>query len=390
MKSGIRRVLSGVVATALAATLSISAMAADITSFDDVPADHWAYSYIMACAEHGAISGVSAPDANGVGHFAPGQYVTQAEFLAAITRLVAPEYIKPDTSGNWATPYYAAAVDSGLTNKFDFVIREMDWRLNREDMASILVSAAKMRGEPLLCFAEAGDQLGDFNEVSDYQKNDVCIAYSSGLLSGDTYGRFNPTSSMTRAEMAAVLCRLMGYTPRAEVQIPNPNLVISQYLGKPGHRLYGKILPEYATEFNLAALDNVKFGTDSRGAYVTFTAPELPEEISSDCKFRVDATVYKSNWDYFATDVESYDVKPGETIKDYFYSFASEGTKPVAAWEIDIAKVTVGIQVNSGGFTYLHTAYSNDKSHAVQFDCDTDAKESVDYDSSAIFAGIGK
>lgn len=395
MKSGTRRILSGVVAIAIAATLTVPAMAADTISFDDI-GSHWAKDSIMLCLQHGAISGTRDADENGVSSFKPNDNVTLGQFLAVITRLVASDKIQGDASAHWAVPNYNAAVQSGIIKSSDFASTEeaLNQNLSRQDMAYILVGAAKVNSEILEILPNVESMMGDYNTINYTRQDAVKRAYSNGLLAGDTNGNFKPTDPMTRGQMATVVCRLMEYAPRGTVTVDTNqgtqtgDTIMGGYVSNVG-KTQGMLIPEYSRQYELEALNGVRLGEDSIGVYAEFTAPQLPDEIKDSFTFKLNVGVEKSNGDLFATDVNADGVKSGETVKVYFYSFASEGTQGITRNQIDNISVNISILNSRKSYMFVRKVNSTDKTHAqgVWYNGNT---ETIDYNSSAIFAGVGK
>jgi len=119
-----RKILATVLTVATIFTampLCASADTPEIKGFSDVSEKRWSYESIMICAEKGAVNGTVAPDENGIGKYDPASNVTVGQFLAVITRLVAPEYIDDSVSGHWAQKYYNAACDSGIIDVLRFL-----------------------------------------------------------------------------------------------------------------------------------------------------------------------------------------------------------------------------------------------------------------------------
>ncbi|MBR7146260.1 MAG: S-layer homology domain-containing protein [Oscillospiraceae bacterium] len=211
-------------AAVLALSFVLSAAAeAKTVRFSDVAQSHWAYEAIMTCAEKGAVEGTQAADKNGVGKFEPEGTVTLGQMLAVLTRLVAvtdtPKASAQDK--NWASPYYRAAIEGDIIRASDFSEEALSETLTREDMAYLLVRAARVGGEVLendldsKIYAKA--DIADFIEVEQKRQDYVLQAYINGLLTGYDNGNFGPKDSVTRAQMAVIVCRLMEYQPRIEV-----------------------------------------------------------------------------------------------------------------------------------------------------------------------------
>ena len=203
----------------LAITFTMLASAASVKGFSDVKQTEWSYNYIMLCAQHGAVNGTTEPDANGIATFAPKMEVSLGQFLAAMTKLLCPSLVMPLEEGqSWTLPYYNAAVEAKLISQADFAYSMINEKLSREDMAYILVNAAKYNGETLSAKENIANAIADYNTVSTNRKDAVEKAYSNGLITGtDANGTFAPQDSMTREQMATVICRLMQWTERAEV-----------------------------------------------------------------------------------------------------------------------------------------------------------------------------
>ena len=366
-------------------TQTVSNSFAALKSFDDVPSNFWAHDYIMLCVQHGAIAGTRTPDANGVGSFNPNGQVTLGQFLAVITRLVATDKIAGDTSVHWSVPYYNAAVQSGVIKASDFECTPgaLNSSLSREDMALILVNAAKVNGESMQTLAGVENMMKDYNSISYDRRDAVMKAYSNGLLAGDTVGKFNPHNTMTRAQMATVVCRLMEYAPRGSVSVP-VKVDVNEYVSNEGDTK-GMLLPKFSREYETKALQAVRTGEDSKGVYVTFTAPELPTDIKGDFTFSFAATVYKSNGDYFADGIYA-DLKAGESKKVYFVSYQDTGVK-----SSQIGTMSVGVMVDNSEHKHMfvRSIYSNDKTTAYGTWYDG-AQDNSSLNSSIVWAGIEK
>lgn len=398
-----KQIVSGLISVVLMLSISVPAFATDIiiippnqttvetqesqvTSFSDVPSSHWAYNDIMMIVNKGAVAGTTTP-VNGVGTYNPEGKVTLGQFLAISTRLVASDKIQEGNYTHWATPNYVAAIESNLIRSSDFssTRESLDANISREDMAYILVNIAKANGETLEVKAGIQNKIKDFNSISPERQNVVLQAYSNGLLAGDNLGNFSPKATATRAQIAAVFCRVMNYVERPSVSVDNPSTPVSSGYVSTAGETKGMLLSAYSRQYDLQALQGVKTGSDSKGVFVTFTAPQLPTEISKDFTFQFVSDVYKSNGDYFA-DTIRVDLKSGESKTVYFVSYSDTG---VSKSEISVMSVGVMINNSSNKHMLIHTVDTGSKTKALETWYDG-SKESVNFDSSAIFSGIGK
>lgn len=63
----------------------------------------------------------------------------------------------------------------------------------------------------LICSAQAGSVFPDVDDNADYAEA-VKVLNNMGIMVGDDQGNFNPSKTITRAEMAAIVCRMLGCT----------------------------------------------------------------------------------------------------------------------------------------------------------------------------------
>ena len=408
MRFNKQKVLSGVLATGLALSCMVGpafaagndpqvspaqvvAVKQETLTFSDVRINDWYYTYVMSCVQHGAIEGTT-PAVNGIGTFAPNQNVSLGQFLAVLTRLIAADKIDTSLSGHWAMPNYSAAIDIGLIYSYEYSSSKADLekQLTREEMAVLLSRAAEINGEPLEILPGIENNINDLDMVSRDKVTAVKQAYSSGLLFGVNNDNFDPKGTMTRAQMATVVCRLMNYAPRGEVTIKDPNSNVdetkSEYVVTAAGETQGMLRSKYSRKYELKALGATRTGEDANGVYVTFTAPQLPSEIAGDFTINMSARVYKSNGDYFADSIR-VNLKSGETKKVYFNSFS--GGK-ITKGEIGSMAISVYIYANDDVSKYMfsRSIYSDSKgtANATWYDGSLDT---ATLDSSAVWSGLG-
>lgn len=372
-------------------SVSVDNKNATITGFSDVATTDWAYPYIMACVQKGAIIGTGEV-VNGIGTFNPSGKVSLGQFLAVLTRLIAADKIDTSLSGHWAMPNYSAAIDIGLIYAYEYSSSKADLekQLTREEMAVLLSRAAEINGEPLEILPGIENNINDLDKVSSDKVTAVKQAYSSGLLFGVNNNNFDPKGTMTREQMATVVCRLMNYAPRGEVTVKDPETNVeeskSEYVVTAAGETQGMLRSKYSREYELKALGATRTGEDANGVYVTFTAPQLPSEIANDFTINMSADVCKSNGDYFADPI-SVTLKSGETKKVYFKSYS--GGKVTKS---EIGSMSVGTYIYANGDVsksmFTRSIYSDVKgtANATWYDGSLDT---ATLDSSAVWSGLG-
>ena len=211
---------------ALLLTFSLTAPALATTQFSDI-ASHWGKPEIQRAADSGILQGY--PD----GSFRPENMVTHAEWFTILTRkfyaadLEACAYLKTEYSRWWADALMAATW-RGLTRSTAFYAdsstsfylndQEAGRSVDRFSMANSLMylleslegkSADELFTQEL--YAQANAALSDYAAMTPAQQKAVALCYDRNLIRGTTKGIFDGGSTMTRAQAATVLSRLMDY-----------------------------------------------------------------------------------------------------------------------------------------------------------------------------------
>ncbi|MDD3652581.1 MAG: S-layer homology domain-containing protein [Desulfotomaculaceae bacterium] len=158
---------------------------------------HWAANNINQLVTIGAINGYSD------GSFKPDNKITRAEFATVLVKafqLTSQDgKIFTDTAGHWAREYIAAAADSGVVNGYDVNTFGPDDLITREQMAVMIVKAAKFApaaGEP---------QFADSGSISSWARESIVTATQNGILKGYPDNTIQPLGSATRAEAVTVI-----------------------------------------------------------------------------------------------------------------------------------------------------------------------------------------
>ncbi len=180
---------------------STNAMAAE---FSDVPSSHWAYSTISELADKGIINGIED------GVYAPDGTLTRAQFVKLIVcaledynASVTYTAVYDDTATDaWYTPYVTCGVYSGVIER---------------DADTFLPDNAITRGEAAVWMINGmgvqSDAVCKFGDVTDAeQKKAIGIATAYGLINGYDDGTFKPDNTLTRAEAAALISRMLEKT----------------------------------------------------------------------------------------------------------------------------------------------------------------------------------
>ncbi len=194
--------------------MSVPALAAS-PSFSDVPAGHWAYSYVERAADTGWVTGI------GGGKFNPDGKVTGAEWYTMVARAFYGDQI-PDTadSGTWySNKWYGPYMQVGVDNMFDAYFKAdidavvAERPMTRTEMACVVTEVMDQLNVvvPQDTFYAVADTIPDLDkipiEASAYTA--VVRCYAMGIITGvDGKGTFNGDGLMSRAQAAVVLGRM--------------------------------------------------------------------------------------------------------------------------------------------------------------------------------------
>ena len=221
------------------------------SAFSDVPETHWAYEEIAALTESGVIDGM------GEGLFAPDAPVTREQFmklliLSAGIDVHAPEYLGDDIAryldvvyfedtvpNSWSALYIYTALLNGIVKYSDYQPQRVEddygkrdefffcptEPISREEAARYMVRALALTGGEVLTFGDADDIV---------YADEAAKTVKAGLLNGYEDNTFRPQGLTTRAEMAAVMSRVIGYangTPTPKKVIEREMCIITDISG---------------------------------------------------------------------------------------------------------------------------------------------------------------
>ncbi|MFC3802645.1 S-layer homology domain-containing protein [Cohnella sp. GCM10012308] len=158
-------------------------------------------------------------DGTGAGQFQPDRNVTRAEFAAMIVRGLG---LKPEAgsgafsdvkAADWYAGAIGAAVSQGLIQGYEDGTFRPTASITREQAMTIVAKALAITGlKAKLPVAPAADILSAFvdaSSVSDWASGGLADAVQAGLISGRGQAGLAPQASITRAEVATLMQRLL-------------------------------------------------------------------------------------------------------------------------------------------------------------------------------------
>ena len=184
---------------------------------NDVPQGHWAYDAVEYCYAHGITSGISETE------FGADYQIQRADFMLMLYNAVGKPAV---TSGCtftdvYPTDYYynaiawgqsvglAAGTGNGLYTPHEPVNREQAFTILRQLMPLVGKECPDASLSVL-------DVFPDKDQIADYAKGYTATLVAQGIVAGGDSG-IDPKGTLTRAQMAVMLVKIMTYTPITEV-----------------------------------------------------------------------------------------------------------------------------------------------------------------------------
>jgi hypothetical protein len=188
----------------LAGTATATATAYGM-EYTDVKSNHWAYQAVYMMSDKGIVKGY--PN----GSFKPNNTVTYGEFIKMALIAGTGEDVGNAPSVHWASNYYNKALELKYFNSFDINKAQLGSKISRGDMALIISSVL---GDVTI---ENYDEIQKGIKDVTYQTKheyDITKAYATGILKGYTDNTFRPDDTLSRAESATVIHRLVDESKR--------------------------------------------------------------------------------------------------------------------------------------------------------------------------------
>lgn len=182
--------------------------------FQDIGPGHgWAANAIRSMFRHKILAGM------GDNKFNPDALVTRAQFAKILVKTMGTELINPEEptfadvqKDFWAYQFVETAAEEGWLTGYDIndkLYFKPHFPAVREDMAVAIVKALDL---DLLSESEADDVLDDFKDADKISKElrvYVATAVYNELMQGYEDGTFRPLGTLTRAEAAVLMFRVL-------------------------------------------------------------------------------------------------------------------------------------------------------------------------------------
>lgn len=184
--------------------------------------------------------------------FSPDTIFTVAEVVTLTARLHAEQSdaTVPQDGALWYLGAYDYCLDHGLFTASEVPFSTLEQKATRFQMVELMDRAVPAEEKQAILTVADGD-IPDLREREPY--GDVVYSwYRAGITQGDQAGRFNGSAQISRAEVATILCRLAGLTPRTGADADQPSPAPSPVVPSDSSESYSA--PELAFSLPVSAL----------------------------------------------------------------------------------------------------------------------------------------
>lgn len=205
--------------------------------FVDVDANAWYYDNVKTAYELGLVNGSSNTT------YSPEDNITVAEVQTLVARIHATYHGNtiPPQPGTWYTPYVEYCMEHidreicSMTYMQDGNVIMANTPASRTYFA-YLMYAALPASEYTQINTIADNSLPDVDDIVFKDANDrIYTLYRAGILTGsDSQGTFHPDSNITRAEVAAIVARMIDPSQRKTfvLQDKPSEISLENYVGE--------------------------------------------------------------------------------------------------------------------------------------------------------------
>lgn len=175
------------------------------TEYTDVTANHWAHEAVEAMSDRSIIKGY--PN----GSFLPDNTITYGEFIKMALIAGTGSDVGNAKSGHWASNYYEIALGLNYFTVSDISRAWLGSQIPRGDMALIISSI--LGDKNIENYDEIQQGIKDVTYQTEHEY-DITKSYAAGILTGYTDNTFRPDKTLSRAESATVIHRLVDESKR--------------------------------------------------------------------------------------------------------------------------------------------------------------------------------
>ena len=183
--------------------------------YTDIPANHWARKDLQLMLNRMIASGRTASA------FEPDKPITRAEFAEFIVRGLglegdreAARVFRDVNASSDAAAYIGAAYKANIVAGVASDRFEPNSLITREQMASMMVRAARAAGVDILMARDTNSYLAPYTDrtsVSNWARTDLAKSIEARIISGVSSYQLGPKQNASRAQAAVMIKRLLEY-----------------------------------------------------------------------------------------------------------------------------------------------------------------------------------
>ncbi len=187
--------------------------------FTDVAVSDWYYGNVASAYEYSIMNGKGESTFEPIGNITIAEVITIAARMNSIYYNGTTETIGAHSS-DWYIPYVTYAQENGILDEFDLTYINYDAHATRTEFAQILAHAISEKDLGQINIIPDG-AIPDVNTSNPYA-NSVYLLYRAGILTGsDSRNSFMPDTTITRAEAAAIITRIINKNLRVSFELEN-------------------------------------------------------------------------------------------------------------------------------------------------------------------------
>ncbi len=223
--------------------------------YSDVKSSHWAYQAVYTMSDKSIIKGY--PN----GSFLPNNTITYGEFIKMALIAGTGADTGNAKSGHWASNYYDKALELNYFTANDIPKAQLGSPIPRGDMALIISSI--LGDMDIKNYDEIQQDMKDVTYQTDHEY-DITKSYAAGILTGYTDNTFRPDKTLSRAESATVIHRLVDESKR-ELPVGEPEEATKSAITYPTSGLLdmSKLTPDKTIAVSVHFTDEYELYTDA-------------------------------------------------------------------------------------------------------------------------------
>ena len=186
--------------------------------FPDVVETDWYYYAVSYLQGMGVINGRDD------GTFGAEETLEASHFLKMLGCVLYPEEIEGSSPGRkWADRFYDAAVAHGITDAYSLSMDTLYTSIDRYSVSVIIKKCLdNILKEEITIPEDISDHIGDDGAIPEKYREAVYAAHASGIINGYDDGAFHGEQTLTRAQAAQIILKMIRPSMRLKQSKPSP------------------------------------------------------------------------------------------------------------------------------------------------------------------------